>query len=183
MKAHWSDQPEFTIFHAAALSALDKRLGKNFSSPVFSLVKGLAPGAQLSSWTDEERSKFQTALTAFASPLLNKLGHNDDDTMNCLRGQLGKWVSRLGALAIPDPIPEAIPYWFDVAIHVPLLSQVAIAIHSIVPSEASVERSFSHQSLVHSELRTRLEDGSVLSLMRVRMNVMEVFEPNKKQKV
>ena len=66
-------------------------------------------------------------------------------------------LARHGALSIPDPAPEALSYWFELAVHVPLLSKVAVAIFSITPSEACVERSFSAQGLVHSDLRSNLE--------------------------
>jgi len=74
---------------------------------------------------------------------------------------------------------------------VPALIQVALAIFSIVPSEASVERSFSHQSSVFSDLRTRLDDSTVEAieqdacqnkqsappLMTVRMNSKHFLIP------
>ena len=49
-------------------------------------------------------------------------------------------------------------------------------VFSIVPSEASVERSFSHQATLHSELRTKLKDKTIHALMYVRMNVGNFFE-------
>ena len=45
-------------------------------------------------------------------------------------------------------------FWREMAVYVPHLALVAIAVFSIAPSEAAVERSFSAQSLLHSDLRS-----------------------------
>ena len=53
-------------------------------------------------------------------------------------------------------------------------------------SEASVERSFSNQTLLHSDLRNRLDEKAVADLMQVRMNLPKVFdipEGNKKARI
>ena len=57
-----------------------------------------------------------------------------------------------------------------------LLSKVALIVHKIVPSEASVERSFSNQGVVHSDLRSSLDHTTVRSIMVVRMNLVNVFD-------
>ena len=57
-----------------------------------------------------------------------------------------------------------------------LLSKVALIVHKIVPSEASVERSFSNQGVVHSDLRSSLDHTIVRSIMVVRMNLVNVFD-------
>ena len=67
-------------------------------------------------------------------------------------------------------------YWEGLALTIPLLSKIALSVYSIVPSEASVERSFSHQSIVHSDLRNKLSDEAVQSVMFVRMNVGNFFD-------
>jgi hypothetical protein len=52
----------------------------------------------------------------------------------------------------------------------PVISLAAIAVLSVAGSEAAVERTFSVQSLVHSDRRDRLGDGSVESEMFIRLN-------------
>src|SRR5205085_2780424 len=52
----------------------------------------------------------------------------------------------------------------------PELSNVAIAILSICPSEASVERSFSMQSDVHSLERNKLATNLIEAEMRMKFN-------------
>eukprot|EP00668_Euglena_longa_P036889 GGOE01047459.1.p3 GENE.GGOE01047459.1~~GGOE01047459.1.p3 ORF type:complete len:102 (+),score=0.13 GGOE01047459.1:500-805(+) len=74
-----------------------------------------------------------------------------------LKAQVGQWVTRNGPLAV-----IARP-------HVPILAKVALTLFSLTPSEACVERCFSHQSLLHSDLRANLDDASVRPLMCVRM--------------
>lgn len=51
------------------------------------------------------------------------------------------------------------------------LVHVAVALLSICPSEASVERSFSLQNFVHSDRRNRLHDTTITSTMHIKMNV------------
>ena len=93
-------------------------------------------------------------------PLLKKLGRGEDDLPK-LRAQVGQWVHRSGSLAIPPLRPPPVLYWQQIALDLPLLSQIALAVFSITPSEASVERSFSHQGRVHSDLRNSLTEESV----------------------
>ena len=76
-------------------------------------------------------------------PLLKKMGH-DDDIRQDLKTQFGQWVGRGGPLFIPLVTPQAIEYWHEMAIHVPYLSKVALCLLAITPSEACVERCFSH---------------------------------------
>ena len=71
-------------------------------------------------------------------------------------------------------IPQAIPistFWQRAASTLPNLAKVALRLLRVNPTEASVERSFSAQGILHSDLRNRLSDESVESLMFVRMNV------------
>jgi hypothetical protein len=51
------------------------------------------------------------------------------------------------------------------------LSLAAIALMSINPSEASVERSFSAQKLIHSDLRNRLGNDRIIAQMFIKINV------------
>ena len=134
-------------------------------------------------------------MTTYFVPLLNKLGH-EDGTLQAVRAQLGQWVIRAGPLAIPpQPMPAPVDYWNTIALHMPLLAKVALTIFSISASEACVERSFSHQSLLHTDLRNSLDDTSIqatqhsaqgwgsrannvhcaATLMVVRMNVPRMF--------
>jgi hypothetical protein len=105
------------------------------------------------------------------------------DTQPChaltqLKKEVGQWVTRSGPLAInARPLPKPLEYWEGVALHVPILARVATTLFSVVVSEASVERSFSHQGLLHSDLRSNLDPSSVKALMTVRMNYHRLF-PN-----
>lgn len=51
------------------------------------------------------------------------------------------------------------------------LVKIAVAFLSICPSEASVERSFSIQSDVHSLVRNKLSDELIEAEMNVKMNM------------
>ena len=108
-------------------------------------------------------------------PLLRKIHTKGGE--RSLREQLGQWITRMGCLATPSPpIPDPLPSWHTITVHLPLLAKVATAMYGITPSKAAVERSFSHQSLVHSERRASLDDRSVASTMMVRMNLTLVYD-------
>ena len=116
--------------------------------------------------------------------------------------QLGQWAMRTGPLAIPQgPPPDPVMYWQSIAMNVPQPAKAVLCLFSLSPSEASVERSFSNQTLLHTDLRSSLDDASIQAaqwcsslswnttgpLMNVRMNVPIVFDlpkaqPKKKEK-
>lgn len=52
------------------------------------------------------------------------------------------------------------------------LSVIAMAILSVNPSEASVERSFSQQKFIHTPLRNRLHKETVEALMFIKVNAI-----------
>jgi hypothetical protein len=52
----------------------------------------------------------------------------------------------------------------------PIISHAAVAILSVCASEAAVERTFSAQGLVHSDLRNRLGDATVEAEMFIKFN-------------
>lgn len=189
LRAHWSDQADFVTFNEKALQSLDHRCGKHFTSLPYFLASAFNPTCDLSSWSDSDRKKLHNAVSSYFVPLLKKYGH-DEAVLPALQEQLGQWVQRAGPLTVPpaqNPPLDPSTYWRSISLHVPLLSKVALTIFAIAPSEASVERSFSHQGLVHSDLRASLDDSSVQAVMTVRMNIARFFDvpsipPNKKQK-
>jgi hypothetical protein len=68
--------------------------------------------------------------------------------------------------------PRAV--WNLYLAHSPLLSHAAVAILSVCGSEAAVERTFSAQGLVHSDLRNRLGDATVEAEMFIKFNMATV---------
>lgn len=171
IKNHWSGQDDLTTFHTPALAALEKRCCKHFTGGIYFLAKALDPKGGLADWSPSDRTKFSPRgqlccplplgfIQSYFIPLLKKFGRGEEDVAK-LRAQVGQWVHRSGSLAVPSNCPSPIEYWQEVALDIPLLSMIALAIFSIVPSEASVERSFSNQSLIHSDLRASLHDESV----------------------
>jgi hypothetical protein len=93
-------------------------------------------------------------------------------------------VEVLRARAIAAP-PEPTAFWQRVSLAVPLLASIALTVFGINPcrlafqliwfaldregdrkvsmwvSEAAVERSFSHQSLLHTDLRNKLHEDTI----------------------
>jgi hypothetical protein len=71
-------------------------------------------------------------------------------------------------------------YWVDRLDHNDTyeLALVAIGLLSVNPSEASVERSFSAQKLIHSNLRNRLCSDSVIGSMFIKINTPLLYNCN-----
>ena len=161
MTKHWENQTDFTTFNEPALKKLHDRCGKHFKGDAYLLARAFSPESDLSAWTEQERDQLTGALDSLCIPILKKLGY-EDQAVPQFKAEFGKWVLRAGPLGIPpDPKPGPIPFWQSVALHTPLLSKVALTILAITPSEACVERSFSHQGLLYSDLRTRLNEESI----------------------
>ena len=122
-----------------------------------------------------DRDRLNDLIPTLMLPILMKMGHGQNELPQ-LKADLGRWVLRACNLALPDPIPHPLTSWEGVALTTPLLAKIGLHVFSIVPSEASVERSFSHQSLVHSDLRNRMAESTIHSVMYVRMNVGNFFD-------
>jgi len=72
---------------------------------------------------------------------------------------MGRFILRDGALLTAPPEPKE--YWTKMAVTSPRVAKVALRLLSIAPTEASVERAFSHRASIHSALRNSLSDASV----------------------
>ena len=97
------------------------------------------------------------AVSTYFLPLLAKFGHGPEI--------LPDLQTRSGPLALPpNPMPSPANYWHGVAVHLPLLAKVVLTIFAITPSEACVERSFSNQTLLHTDLRSTLDDSTIQAL-------------------
>lgn len=120
---------------------------------------------------------------------LGRSGASEDDIKQSLTGQLSDFIGRSGVFRSCDEksvdlqkyhaqtanatgTPEN-PYlrlWNLYITVAPELSAVAVALLSIPPSEAAVERSFSLQKLVHNPRRNRLGDTFVHNEMMIKFN-------------
>ncbi|GIQ92757.1 hypothetical protein KIPB_016712, partial [Kipferlia bialata] len=82
-----------------------------------------------------------------------------------------------------ESITDSLSYWGAHRANHPELYELATTILSLPASEASVERSFSHQGFIVSKLRTCLAPTLVQGLMSLRLNVGVPFaQANKKKK-
>jgi hypothetical protein len=68
----------------------------------------------------------------------------------------------------PPAFPRAV--WNLYLVDAPIISHAAVAILSVCASEAAVERTFSAQGLVHSDLRNRLGDATIEAEMFIKFN-------------
>ncbi len=66
--------------------------------------------------------------------------------------------------------PKAVWNLYLADSHAPLISHAAVALLSVSASEAAVERTFSAQGLVHSDLRNRMSGDTVESEMFIKFN-------------
>lgn len=121
------------------------------------LAQFLDPKEDQASWEEDRR---QTAADLL-------LRHVDGDP-NVVRQDIGRFILRDGPYKAEAASAEA--YWQQLAITAPRLAKVARKVLSIAPSEAAVERAFSHRKTIHSNIRNSLADASVEALMFVRMN-------------
>ena len=64
--------------------------------------------------------------------------------------------------------PKAVWNLYLADSHAPLISHAAVALLSVSASEAAVERTFSAQGLVHSDLRNRMSGDTVESEMFIK---------------
>ena len=85
----------------------------------------------------------------------------------------------------PPAFPRAV--WNLYLMDAPIISHAAVALLSVCASEAAVERTFSAQGLVHSDLRNRLGDAIVEAEMFIKFNKrtverMESHQPKVKRK-
>lgn len=85
--------------------------------------------------------------------------------------QLGSFIIREGVFNVGTANPISMDvFWRSKAVTCPKLAKFALGLLAIAPTEASVERAFSHRKLLHNPLRNALQDASVEALMYVRMN-------------
>jgi hypothetical protein len=137
-------------------------------------------------------------ISDFGAPYISsyRLSDRDDakDIESSLLNQYAEFRARAGIFSgIQDDIDRIIhstknekthqsssntPYiffdpkkvWYLYRDTAPELAAVAVALLSIVPSEAAVERSFSMQDSVHTKKRNRLLDSTVKAEMFIRFN-------------
>ena len=113
---------------------------------------------------------------------------NDADVAAVKRSALREWAAFLGRTQgtcfdhldtdIEDlrrehadcvaAFPRAV--WNLYLLDAPIISHAAVAILSVCASEAAVERTFSAQGLVHTDLRNRLGDATVAAEMFIKFN-------------
>ena len=95
--------------------------------------------------------------------------------LQCEVGEFSIFTGNWGNIAVA---PVEICRWWKSALRLaPLLGEVALFFfESVLPTEAAVERSFSHQGIVHSKNRNALLDENIKETMYVRMNYEVVFD-------
>ena len=96
----------------------------------------------------------------------------DEKDTAAMKAAVGSFLLRENPFPLTQEDKDFETYWRLRAVSSPVLAKVALKVGSISPSEAAVERAFSHLKLLHSKLRNRLHERSVDVLMFVRMNAV-----------
>lgn len=78
-----------------------------------------------------------------------------------MKHELGRFIIRDGPFLVGETPVEPKEYWTRMAVTSPRLAKIALRLLAIAPTEASVERAFSHRANIHSALRNALSDASV----------------------
>lgn len=105
-----------------------------------------------------------------------KYGKQYNPTISSVRlnVQLAQYLGTGGHFQNVEMVRESYPdydlFWSYYTLIAPELSEVARALLSITASEASVERTFSAQGLVHSDLRNRMTDDKIEDEMFIKFN-------------
>jgi hypothetical protein len=138
----------------------------------------------ISQFSIEQKKSVKKFIISFGSEYLSKYYNDKGDSTDTIqstllrqlsnfRGKKGEFsdsIAEFTMLQGKDTKRDCREFWdlnIDTA---PELSIVAIAILSIVASEASVERTFSAQGSVHSKQRNRLLDSRVEAEMFIKFN-------------
>jgi hypothetical protein len=95
--------------------------------------------------------------------------HLQEDIDNIMRSSKNE-NTQISSSNIPYTYFDPKKVWYLYKNTAPELTAVALALLSIVPSEAAVERSFSMQDAVHSKKRNKLSDSTVNAEMFIRFN-------------
>ena len=94
--------------------------------------------------------------------------------MSKMSGQMAAYVLG-GGLWEQKSDENIINYWTRQVFRATELARVALFACAPHPTEACVERTFSHQGLISSDLRGSLSEESVRALMKVRFNYLSLF--------
>ena len=119
-------------------------------------------------------------LKGMAKYYLQKLGFEE----NLIASKLSKINAQMAAYVLGDGLWEhaseevVVHYWTRQVFRAPELARIALIANAPHPTEASVERSFSHQGLISNDLRCSLSQESVKALMKVRFNYSALFCTN-----
>jgi hypothetical protein len=150
--------PGLQEFSEKALEKIDARWKKNFANDGVILQRFFNPFDSQALWTPEKRKEAVEILLAHAP-----VGTDFVE-------EVGKYVLREGYFAMRPEVKDTKGYWRSMALDSPDLAKFVIGVMSISPTEASVERAFSHRKKIHSDIRNSLSEESVEALMFVRMN-------------
>lgn len=93
-----------------------------------------------------------------------------------LNAQMAAYILGGGLWELESEEETLVHYWTRQVFRVPELARVALFSCTPHPTEACVERTFSHQGLICNDLRGSLSEISVKSLMKVRFNYLALYK-------
>ena len=149
------------------------------------LAHGLSGGQHRDGYIDSIRSSYDSRIDLLCNMYRKSCVHDSDDTVQLSDEEVKIYIKQQYNNQTMNK-----PEWGNISDNEPavnyytarlgddatsILAAAAIAVLSIVPSEASVERSFSAQKDVHRQVRNCLSGEHVESEMMIRMNSMKLF--------
>jgi hypothetical protein len=176
-------EPGIKTAAEVALKLFNKRAGKMFNYDMLHCFRFLDPAVdQRTAYSDEERTTAMAKLMVYAKPYFERRG--EDFNEQNFATQVGRFVVRPEAERnfAGDKLEFYNAYWSSKAVSWIALARFALPLGDAAISEAAVERSFSAQARIFSDLRARMTESSCEAQMWIAMNCMKVMNPREADK-
>ena len=161
------------FYQQAALAVAQRRRAHMISGPMLDLANFLHPGANKDSMDENDVARSVAKAEQVARYYMQELGFVGDQLeakMEKVRKQLGAFLLGRGKW-VREGSEGALAYWGRHCVEAPEMSRAAAFCYSAHPTEACVERSFSHQGRIMGDLRAQLSETSAQALTKVRFNL------------
>ena len=154
------------IFRDKTLACLTKREANHWSMDIHRLALLVTPKTNYTTMKKQQLQENRELLERYIHSIKKKLGHSIDSTE--LKEDVTAWINRSRNDREGDG-HDVRQFWANESIVYPHVGMIAHVLGKIPPSEASVERCFSHQKLLHTPLRNSLNVDKVNASMFIRM--------------
>jgi hypothetical protein len=136
----------------------------------FSKPDSPLPTSDVQEWIIEWGTKYITSFKLSPATTIKDIQSNIQRQLTQHHNRTGPFSSRDAKLSRMSEKDTARDYWLLYVSDGIELVHIAIALLSICPSEASVERTFSQQDMIHRDQRNRLHQKSIRGEMMIKFN-------------